>query len=521
MRHSPRIGNTPNPICSGCVGAFNCATSSAHHNAFATLFFKLMNILHFSAAQLSQKIHGKALSCQELMQATLAHITRANPQVNAIVNLRPADELLEQAREHDALLAQGQSKGWLHGIPQAIKDISPCAGLPNTMGSPLLKDFVPKEDGLMVQRMKAAGCIVIGKTNTPEFGLGSHTFNEVFGPTRNAYDLSKTAGGSSGGAAVALATHMLSVADGSDFMGSLRNPAAWNNVFGLRPSFGRVPMWPATDVWINQLGTEGPMARDVASLAMLLQTQSGYSLNAPFSIASCADFTQASSAFSIQKTRLGWLGDLHGHLATEPGVLAQCEQALQRMAQAGAVIAPCDLGMPPAQVWEAWLVWRKALVGSRIAPFMISASNRDKIKPEALWEYDNAQDLKGTELMRASATRTGFYQSMLKVFETHDFLALPAVQIWPFPLEQRWPQEIMTTNGARSMDTYHRWMECTIYATFAGLPAMSLPCGFSASGLPMGIQIIGKPQGDAELLALAAVYEAMVQDVLARRSVIK
>jgi amidase len=343
----------------------------------------------------------------------------------------------------------------------------------------------------------------------------------VFGATRNAYDHSKTAGGSSGGAAVALATNMLSVADGSDFMGSLRNPAAWNNVFGLRPSFGRVPMWPATDVWINQLGTEGPMARDVESLAMLLQTQSGYSPNAPLSIAIRADSMPDSGHFSFKNCRIGWLNDLQGHLATEPDVLDRCEGALRRMAHAGAVVSPCALGMPPAQVWEAWLVWRKALVGSRIAPFMIHPSHREKIKIEALWEYDSAQDLKGTELMRASATRTGFYQRMLKVFETHDFLALPAVQVWPFPVEQRWPKEIITANGARSMDTYHRWMECTIYATFAGLPAISLPCGFGETGLPMGIQIIGKPQCDTELLSLATAYEAMAQDVIARRPVIK
>jgi amidase len=485
--------------------------------AFSSAKIKLMTLLNSGAAHLSQQIHARQISCQELMQATLARIAQVNPQVNAIVNLRSADELLAEAREHDALLAQNKSKGWLHGIPQAIKDISPCVGLPNTMGSPLLKDFMPKEDGLMVQRMKAAGCIVIGKTNTPEFGLGSHTFNEVFGATRNAYDRSKTAGGSSGGAAVALATNMLSVADGSDFMGSLRNPAAWNNVFGLRPSQGRVPMWPATDVWINQLGTEGPMARDVESLGMLLQTQTGYSPNAPISIANYAQFTKVSGSFSLKNSRIGWLADIQGHLATEPGVLDQCESALQRMAQAGAVVSPCALGMPPAQVWDAWLVWRKALVGSRIAPFMISASNREKIKMEALWEYDNAQDLKGSDLMRASVTRTSFYQSMLKVFETHDFIALPAVQVWPFPIEQRWPQEIITASGARRMDTYHRWMECTIYATFAGLPAISLPCGFSEAGLPMGIQIIGKPQGDAELLALAKAYEETAQDVIQRQ----
>jgi amidase len=476
-----------------------------------------MDLLNFSAAQLSHMISQRDMSCQELMQATLTHIAQVNPQVNAIVNLRPEDELLAEAAAHDALLAQNKSKGWLHGIPQAIKDISPCVGLPNTMGSPLLKDFIPKEDSLMVQRMKTAGCIVIGKTNTPEFGLGSHTFNEVFGATRNAFDHSKTAGGSSGGAAVALATNMLSVADGSDFMGSLRNPAAWNNVFGLRPSFGRVPMWPAQDAWINQLGTEGPMARDVESLAMLLQTQSGYSPYAPLSIALHAYSMPGSDHFSFKNCRIAWLGNIQNHLATEPGVLAQCESALQRMAQEGAVVLPCVLGMPPAQVWEAWLVWRKALVGSRIAPFMLNASNRDKIKPEALWEYDSAQDLKGSDLIRASVVRTSFYQSMLKVFETHDFLALPAVQVWPFPIEQRWPREIITANGRRSMDTYHRWMECTIYATFAGLPAISLPCGFSEAGLPMGIQIIGKPQGDADLLALTQAYEETAPDVLRRK----
>jgi amidase len=479
-----------------------------------------MEITSFGASHLSQLIHSKQLSCQELMLATLKRISQVNPRVNAIVNLRSEDELMHEAAEHDALLAQGNSKGWLHGIPQAIKDLAPASGLPNSMGSPLMKDFIPKEDGLMVQRMKAAGCIVIGKTNVPEFGLGSHSFNEVFGATRNAYDLSKTAGGSSGGAAVALATQMLSVADGSDFMGSLRNPAAWGNIFGMRPSQGRVPMWPVTDVWIAQLGTEGPMARDVESLAMLLQTQSGYSEIAPLSIAARADFVPASGLFLFKNQRIGWLGDLNGHLATEPGVLQVCEQGLQRMASAGAVVSPCALSMPATQVWDAWLVWRKALVGSRIAPFMLQAANREKIKPEALWEYDSAQDLRGTDFMRASVSRTSFYQAMLKLFESHDFIALPAAQTWPFPIEQRWPKAINTVNGVRSMDTYHRWMECTIYATFAGLPAISLPCGFSEAGLPMGIQIIGKPQGDAELLALAKAYEATAQDVLQRKPVL-
>ena len=221
--------------------------------------------------------------------------------------------------------------GWMHGMPQAIKDLSNAAGIPNTMGSPLMRNFVPGEDGLMVQRMKAAGCIVIGKTNVPEFGLGSHSFNGVFGVTRNPYDRSRSAGGSSGGAAVALATRMLPVADGSDFMGSLRNPAGWNNIFGFRPSQGRVPMWPAADAFISQLGTEGPMGRCVQDIALLLNTQAGFDQKAPLSIAKNIDFTRTTSTFDCKNVKIGWLGDLGGYLAMESGILGVCEQGLKRM----------------------------------------------------------------------------------------------------------------------------------------------------------------------------------------------
>ena len=202
------------------------------------------DITALDATALSEAVHARRVSCREVMQAYLARIARLNPTYNAIVSLRPDDELLAEADACDAELARGASRGWLHGAPQAIKDLANAAGLPTTLGSPLMRDFIAREDGLMAARMKGAGCIVIGKTNVPEFGLGSHTFNEVFGTTFNAYDVTKSAGGSSGGAAVALALGLLPVADGSDFMGSLRNPAAWNNVFGMRPSQGRVPMWP-------------------------------------------------------------------------------------------------------------------------------------------------------------------------------------------------------------------------------------------------------------------------------------
>ena len=472
-----------------------------------------MSITELGASALSAEIRSRRVSCREVMQAFLARIAALNPVHNAIVSLRDGDALLREADARDAELARGNvAIGWMHGLPQAIKDIAPTAGLRTTLGSPLLRDAVPAHDGLMVQRMKAAGCIVIGKTNTPEFGLGSHTFNEVFGVTRNAFDAAKSAGGSSGGAAVALATRMLPVADGSDFMGSLRNPAGWNNVFGLRPSQGRVPLWPAADVWVTQLGTEGPMGRSVEDLARLLDVQAGPDPRVPLSLAAHASFADGLRA-GCAGTRVGWLADLDGHLPFEPGILAVCEQALRRLQGAGCAIEPTALGHSPAAVWTAWLVWRRWLVAGRIAPFLVDPANRVLIKPEALWEHDQAAGLSGAQVLQASEQRSAFHQHLLGLFERFDVLALPSAQVWPFDAALRWPSHI---NGVE-MDTYHRWMEVVIYATFAGLPCISVPAGFGPGGLPMGLQLIGRPQGDAALLRLAQAYEDAAPDVLSVR----
>ena len=471
----------------------------------------LDDITALDASALSDAIHARDISCREVMQAYLARIHRLNPTWNALVSLRPDQELLREADACDAALARGQSRGWMHGMPQAIKDLANAAGLPTTLGSPLMSHFVASEDGLMAARMKAAGCIVIGKSNTPEFGLGSHTFNEVFGTTVNAYDTSRSAGGSSGGAAVALALRMLPVADGSDFMGSLRNPAAWGNVFGMRPSQGRVPMAPAQDVWISQLGTEGPMGRSVRDVARLLGTQAGWSESAPLSIAENFDWSCIKADFDPNTQRIGWLGDLEGYLPMETGILDCCEAGLRRLGTLGCDVAPARLGMAPERVWDAWLIWRRVLVASRIAPFLVKPGNRASIKPEALWEYDQAQDCSAAEFLAASVARTAFHQQMLALFEHHDVLALPTAQVWPFSAQERWPRTI----AGRTMDTYHRWMEVVIYATFAGLPCISVPVGFNDAGLPMGMQLIGRPHGDGGLLQLAAAYEAVIGDWLA------
>ena len=473
-------------------------------------------ITDLDAHALSRAIHARALSCVEVMRAYLARIHRLNPRVNAFVNLADDDLLLAQARERDAELARGQSRGFLHGVPQAIKDTGHAAGFPTTFGSPLLKNAVARVDSVYVARMKAAGCIVIGKTNIPEFGLGSHTYNALFGPTGNAWDARVSAGGSSGGAAAALALRLLPLADGSDFMGSLRNPAGWNHVFGLRPSQGRVPMWPVSDVWLRQLGTDGPMARTVRDLAQLLSIQAGHDPRAPLSIADGPRSFMPSADASLRGARIAWLGDCNGHLALEPGIREVCEQALATMADAGAEVEPlASIGVDLDRVWQAWLTWRRMLVAPNVGAALATRTDaREHVKPEALWEYDQAQQLTGVDLMRASEMRTRFHAQMLALFERFDALALPVAQVWPFALAQHWPREI----AGRAMDTYHRWMEVTLYATFAGLPAISVPAGFDSSGrLPMGLQLIGRPHGDAALIALAAAYEATQASVLARR----
>jgi amidase len=295
------------------------------------MLFSSQDITQYGALDLSRAIHTKHVSCREVMLATLAQVDRLNPQSNAVVSRVAPDVLLQQAQERDAQLARGESIGWMHGIPQAIKDLANVAGLRTTLGSPLMKDFVASEDGLMARRMKAAGAIVIGKTNTPEFGLGSHTFNEVFGPTRNAWNPGKSAGGSSGGAAVALAQRLLPVADGSDFMGSLRNPAGWNHVFGMRPSQGRVPMSPAQDVFIAQLGTEGPMGRHVRDVAMLLSVQAGADPASPLSLTGDPAVFAGSLDSDPKGQRVGWLGDLQGYLPMENGILEICQIGLEQL----------------------------------------------------------------------------------------------------------------------------------------------------------------------------------------------
>jgi amidase len=479
-----------------------------------------VDLTALGAADLSESIHSREVSCREVMESFLDRIDDRNPALNAIVSRREPEVVLAEAAECDQEIAHDLSRGWMHGMPQAIKDLAETRGLRTTSGSPVLAEFVPDFDALVVSRMKGAGCLVVGKTNVPEFGLGSHTFNEVFGPTRNAYDLTRSAGGSSGGAAVALATRMLPVADGSDYMGSLRNPAAWNNVFGFRPSQGRVPSFPERDHYLAQLGTEGPMGRSILDIAMLLGTQAGFDARAPLSLSGRLDefATVASARRTLDTdptgTRIGWLGDLDGYLAIEPGILEVCTDGLQRFVELGCEVDPVRLPIAPERVWDAWVVWRHLLVSAGLAPLATNPRKRELVKPEALWEVDRGLLLTAPQIHAAAAERTAFHDAITSLFTRIDLLAIPSAQVWPFPIDERWPHRI----GTRDMDTYHRWMEATIYATFAGLPAVSVPVGFDERGLPMGMQLIGPPRADIDVLCSAHAYEATIDHLAVGRA---
>jgi len=427
------------------------------------------------------------------MEATLARIEAVNRQVNAIVSLRSAETLMAEARAADA----APRSGWLHGIPMAIKDLADAKGLPTSMGSPLFAGIVAQKDSVVVGRLRAAGAIIIGKTNTPEFGLGSHTFNPVHGATCNPYDLAKSAGGSSGGAAAALACGMVSVADGSDMMGSLRNPAGWNNVYGMRPSWGTVPGEPEGDMFLHQLSTAGPMARTPRDLAALLDTMTGADPRQPLGTSPEATLPQMSGQTAGLK--IGWLGDWGGAFPYADGITALSEAALGQFADLGHDVSDVPPPFDAAAMWDAWITLRSFAVAGGLGVHFENADERPHLKPAALWEIERGLALSARDVQRASEVRSAWYRAVVDLFNSVDVLVLPSAQLWPFAVEDAHPTEI----AGQRMDTYHRWMQVVVPASLIGLPVVNIPAGFGAAGLPAGLQLIGRPGSDAQLLRLA------------------
>ena len=446
---------------------------------------------------------GGEITAEALMQATLAHVDRVNGRVNAIVAQVDRDTLMAQACAADATRAAGGPLGPLHGLPMAVKDLADVAGLPTSMGSPLFAGQVAAEDELFVARLRAAGAIFIGKTNTPEFGLGSHTFNPVHGATLNPWAPGRTAGGSSGGAAVALATRMLALADGSDMMGSLRNPAGWNNVYGFRPSWGRVPARPEGETFLHFLSTNGPMARCPRDLALLLEVMAGPDPARPFCLPA-EPFVDPLVA-DLRGRRIGWLGDWGGAWPVEAGILPLCEGALARFADLGVTVEPVAPPFPAADLWHAWTTLRAFANAARLGPLHADPDRRAHLKATAIWEVTQGQGLSVAEVEAASLIRSRWYAAAAALFDRYDAVALPTAQVWPFDVAQEYPRAI----AGREMDTYHRWMEVVVPASLIGLPALAVPAGFGDAGLPMGLQLIGRHGNDLGLLQLAEGWHTL------------
>ncbi|TKB15520.1 MAG: amidase [Mesorhizobium sp.] len=461
------------------------------------------DICRLSAVELAYKIRQRHLSVRDVAAAFLDRIEAVNPLVNAVVSLRERADILTEADRADAHLAQGGAAGSLFGLPIAIKDLALTKGLRTTFGSPIFADFVPQEDDFFVERLRKVGAIIIGKTNVPEFGLGSNTYNPVFGPTLNAFDPALTAGGSSGGAAVALALDMVPVADGSDFGGSLRNPAAYNNVYGFRPSQGLVPAGPDIDVFHSQMGVEGPMGRNVRDIALLLDEQAGYHPRAPLSHDKQGSFLEGLGT-KATGGRIAWLGDLGGHLPMEPGILDLCESALARFANASFVSEALVPDVDFEALWQAFVTLRQASSGCGLKAHYDDPAKRRLLKPEAVWEIEQAIRLTAPQVHAATVQRSSWHRTLLSLFERFDLIVLPTAQVFPFDVATHWPREV----AGRSMDSYHRWMQVSAFATLGGCPALNVPVGFDEKGRPMGMQLIGRPRGDLAVLQAGAAYEA-------------
>jgi amidase len=399
-----------------------------------------------SAGELVALVARGEASCVEVVEAHLDRIDALNPHVNAIVGLRDRAAVLTEAAARDQAARDGAERGPLHGLPLAVKDLSEVAGLPWTRGSTIFRDQVGAVDEPFVARLRAAGAVVVGKTNVPELGFGSQTFNAVYGATRNPYDLGRTIGGSSGGAAAALAARMLPIADGSDYMGSLRNPAAFGNVLGFRPTAGTVvPPGP-----IAQLGELGPMGRTVADVARLLGVM--------------AARPPAELDGPVAGTRVAWVGDLGGRLATEPGVL-------------------------------------------ELAPLHADPALRAQLKPEVVWEVEHGLAYTALDVNRAAAVRQRWVEAVGALFERFDAVLAPSTQVFPFAVTTPWPELV----DGRRMDTYHRWMETVMPWSMAGTPVLGMPAGFDTRGLPTGVQLVGPAGADHAVLRLGRAYEEATQ----------
>jgi amidase len=461
----------------------------------------LTDICFMTALELRAALSSRELSAREVVQAHLDQIERFNPDVNAIVTLVP-ERALEEAAAADERTVAGAGQPALHGLPVAHKDVHETAGIRTTYGSPLKAGYVPARDELIIERMRAAGAITIGKTNVPEFAAGSHTFNPVFGATRNPYDHGKSAGGSSGGAAVALACGMHPVADGSDMGGSLRNPASFNNVVGFRPSPGRVPDWPATLGWAT-LAVKGPMARTVADAALLLSVLAGPDPRSPIALEEPGARFAAPLETGLRGLRVAWSPDLGGAVPVEPEVASVVTAAAGVFAGLGCAVAEdCPDLAGADEVFRTLRAWQFEVTYGALLD-----ECPDQLKDTIRWNTEAGRRLTGPDLGRAETRHTALFHRVREFFSAYDILLLPVSQVPPFDIGLEYPRQV----AGQEMGDYIEWMRSAYLISATGCPALSVPAGFTPGGLPVVVQIVGPHRADFAVLQAGHAFEQATQ----------
>ncbi len=458
-------------------------------------------IIFASARELSERIHKKEVSAREVMEAHLAQIEKTNPQVNAIVSMLDPADAIQHAVDKDRDLSTGSKAGPLHGLPYAVKDLHDAAGFPTSSGSPLFAGTMAEKDALVVERARRAGAIVIGKTNVPEFGLGSHTYNRVFGPCRNPYDLSKSAGGSSGGAAAALAAGMLPLADGSDTGGSLRNPGNFNNVVGFRISPGLVPTWPNSKPWLG-LGVKGPMARSVDDCAFLLSVLAGP--DPRDQLAYPCDPSQFAQPLErdFNGVKVALCPDLGG-LPLDPRVRSTLEAQRATFEALGCIVEDVAPDLSGAE--ECFQILRAANMAEDERGLLNYPPG--EVKPEAIWNIEYGKRLSAADFDRGMSMQQQIFERLRVFMKEYAFVLCAVNQVPPFPIEWDWPHEV---DGV-PMETYISWMQSAYFITVTRSPAISVPAGFTEDGLPVGIQIVGRFRDDLGVLQLSKAFESATE----------
>lgn len=444
-----------------------------------------------SASELARLVRSREVSPVEVVEAALARVDRYNAAVNAIVTLNP--RALDDADELERRLLRGEEVGLLAGLPVGIKDVTPVAGLRTTYGSPLYRDHVPAEDALVVRRLREAGAVILGKTNCPEFAAGGNTFNEVFGRTRNPWDPTRSAGGSTGGGAAALVTGMIALAEGTDLGGSLRIPASFCGVVGLRPSVGLVPTYPTDWLW-DTLQVEGPVARHAEDVALMLQAIAGPS---PFSSlsqpAAGRNFVAAAGRGIPRGLRVAYCPDIAG-IGVDPAIEQVCRRAAFGLGQVGATVEQIELDLSFGR--KAFIALRGLWFVSQMFPRM---DKLDRFGANVAGNIRAGLATTTEELGAAEAARGRMWHLFRELFGRFDHLVTPCMAVPPFPVEQNYPETV----AGKKMETYVDWLAPTFVLSLTGLPVASVPCGLDPDGLPVGLQIVGKQFGEEALLALA------------------